>query len=78
MLDKEYQYYKKHRAELLKQYRNKFIVIKEAKIIGSYPTEREAYEDTIKKHKIGTFLIQQCLSLEKNPPKTFYSRVVFS
>jgi len=78
MLDKEYKYYLKHQRELLKKYKNKFIVIKNSKVIGSYLSEKEAYEDTIKKHKIGTFLIQQCLSLKKSPPKAFYSRVIFS
>lgn len=76
-LDKEYQYFAENRATLLKQYRSKFIVIKGNKIIGSYDSEAQAYADTIKNHKLGSFLIQLCLPDKELPPQVFHSRVIF-
>ena len=76
-LDKEYQYFEENRDFLLKWHRGKFIVIKKDKIIGSYDSEAQAYADTIKKHKLGTFLIQLCLSDKEIPPQVFHSRVIF-
>ncbi|MDP3724613.1 MAG: hypothetical protein Q8R11_03195 [bacterium] len=76
-LDKEYQYFEDNRAALLKQYRGKLIVIKGKGVIGAYDSETEAYEDTVKKHKLGTFLIQLCLPDKEIPPQVFHSRVIF-
>jgi len=78
MLDKEYKYYLEHESELLKKYKNKFIVVKGDGIIGSYPTEKEAYEATAKEYRPGTFLIHKCIPSERSLPLTFHSRVVFS
>lgn len=78
MLDKEYKYYLEHELELLKKYKNKFIVVKGDGVIGSYPTEKEAYEATVREYKLGTFLIHRCIPSEKSFPLTFHSRVVFS
>ena len=45
MLNKEYKFYKDNRSKLLKKYKNRFIVIKNNKILGDYITEKEAYEN---------------------------------
>jgi len=76
-LDKEYTFFKKNQKELLKRYIGKYIVIKGEKVLNSYISEAEAYSETVKDNKLGTFLIQMCLPEEKLPPQVFYSRVVF-
>lgn len=78
MLDKEFKYYIDHQDELVKKYNNKFIVIKNNIIIGAYDSELEAYNETLKKHELGTFLIQHCLPGKDSHTVTFHSRVIFN
>lgn len=77
MLEKEFKFYVREHDELVKKYKGKFVVIIEENIEGVYESEQEAYENSIKTHKLGTFLIQQCLPGDKNHTQTFHSRVVF-
>lgn len=77
MLDKEFQYYIDHQVELVEKYLGKFLVIKDLSVIGVYNTEIEAYAETIKKHELGTFLIQECQPGDENYTQTFRSRVLF-
>lgn len=77
-IDAEYKYFEDNRQELLKKFRGKFIVIKQSKVIGSYDSEADAYSETIKLHKLGTFLIQLCLPDKDLPPQVFHSRVIFA
>ncbi len=77
MLEKEFKYYLAHQEQLVKQYKGKFIIIKNQEVIGVYETEIQAYEETQKKHKLGTFLIQECLPGKESYSATFHSRVVF-
>jgi hypothetical protein len=76
-LEKQLEFYIKNQAELLKTYEGKYIVIKNEKILGSYESEMEAYVETIKEHKVGSFLIQLCLPGEDNYTQTFHSHVAF-
>jgi len=78
MLDTEFKYFVEHQDELVKKYPNLFVVIKNQQVIGSYKSEIEAYNETIKKHEAGTFLIQLCIPGKESYTQTFHSRVVFS
>jgi hypothetical protein len=78
MLEKEFKYYLDHQAELLKKYNGRVIVIKGEEVIGDYGTDVEAYTESLKSHKPGTFLIQVCLPGSDSYTQTFHSRVVFS
>ncbi len=78
MLEKEFKYYLDNQDELVKKYDGKFIVIKSQTVIGAYNTEMDAYNETLKKHKLGTFLIQHCMPGEESHTATFHSRVVFN
>ncbi|NLE62528.1 MAG: hypothetical protein GX612_01640 [Bacteroidales bacterium] len=77
MLDKELQYYIDNQNELVAKYLGKFLVIKDQTIIGVYDTEIEAYSETVKKHELGTFLIQECQPGDENYTQTFRTRVIF-
>jgi len=76
MLEKEYEYYKKNKNGLIKKYKGKFLVIKNQKVEGVYGNEKEAYDESVKKWDLGTFLIQHCLPENEEVIQTFHSRVV--
>lgn len=78
MLDKEFKYYLDHQDELVKQYNGKTLVIVQDKVVGVYDNEEQAYFESMKKYKLGTFLIQLCSPGKKDYTQTFHSRVVFS
>lgn len=78
MADINYEFFKKNHSELIKNFLGKYVVIKECKVIASYKTFDEAYNQTIKTEKIGTFLIQYCSKEEENTNCIFYNNIVFS
>ena len=75
-LKKEFRYYLEHQAELVRQYKGKFIVIKNCEVIGSYDSELEAITETRKHHDLGTFLVQKCEPGTNNYMQMYHSRVV--
>jgi hypothetical protein len=77
MLDKEFQYFLDHQGDLVKEHSGKFVVIKDHEILGFFDTLLEAYSETSKKHKPGTFLIQQCIAGPEAYTQVFHSGLVF-
>ena len=59
-LDQEFQYYLTHQGELVQRYSGKYLVIKNETVIGVFDSEVKAVQETIKIHKLGTFLVQKC------------------
>lgn len=78
MLKQEFQYYLDHQEALVKKYLNKFLVIKDEKIVGVYDTKQEAYDNATSSYELGTFLIQQCLPGTLGHTQTFHSQVIFN
>ena len=78
MLDREFSFYLEHQSELLKKYNNRFLVIIDEKIVGDYDTHEQALFQSMNKHKLGTFLIQECTEGESAYTRTFHSRVSFA
>lgn len=76
-LKKEFDYYLEHQDELLKKFNGRFIVIKDNNVIGDYSSQLEAFNETKKVHKLGTFLIQFCSPGKSAYTQTFHSRVSF-
>ena len=76
MLEREYQYFISHHEELFSKYPNKFLVIKGEEVIGVHNSNLEAYNETVKTEKLGTFLIQECKMDIQN--QVFHSRVMFA
>ena len=60
MLDKEFDWYLAHQDELVEKYNGKHLVIKDESVVGSYASSLEAYVESKKRFKLGTFLIQLC------------------
>ena len=78
MLKKEFQYYLDNQEELVKKHLNKFLVIKDQKVVGVYDTKQEAYDEATSKYELGTFLIQHCLPGSLSHTQTFHSQVIFN
>lgn len=78
VLEKEYNFFIENREELLEKYPNLYLIIKDGKVIGAYPTEIVAYQEAKKQFELGTFLIQYCSPDEGNYKQTFHSRVMFN
>ena len=76
-LEKEFKYYLDNQSALVKQYKGKFIVIKDCSVIGSFDSELAAIQETSKKHPLGTFLVQKCEPGSDNYTQTYHSRVSF-
>jgi hypothetical protein len=75
LLEKEFDFFIQNQEKLFKKYPGKYIVIKNNKILGSYPSISEAISETSKVEKLGTFLVQKCASGKKVFTQVFHSRV---
>ena len=66
-IEENYEWFKKHLLNLVKDYNDKYIVIQDKKVIASYDSYSEAYNDIVfnKKLELGSFIIQMC-SLDKD------------
>jgi hypothetical protein len=76
-LEQEFDYYLKNKDEFLKQYENKYLVIKDKTVVGTYDSELEAYKFASEKYENGSYLIQPCTRDDGSLTQTFYSRVAF-
>jgi hypothetical protein len=65
MLEKEWDYYEKHRDELVEKYCGKFVVISGEKVVSAYEDENEAYYETIKTIPLGSFMIHHITEVEE-------------
>lgn len=78
MLESEFKYFLDHHAELLEKYPNKYVVIKGETVLGAYASQLEAYNESKKSHKLGTFLIQLVTPGKEAYSHTYHSRVSFA
>ena len=74
----EFEYYLKHKDELVEKYNGRVIVIKNQKVIGDYDSEIQAVAETSKTEDLGTFLVQTVSPGENGYTQTFHSRVIFA
>lgn len=58
IIGQEIDFYKNNRLDFINQYGGKHLAIKGMQIIGIYDTKTAAYEETIKMHETGTFIIE--------------------
>ncbi len=74
-LEKEFEFFLDHKDDLVKKYDGRYVVIKDAKVIGDYAEEVDAIRETKKHHELGTFLVQKCEPGSESYTQTFHSRV---
>jgi len=77
-LEKEFRYYLAHQDELVAKYRGRVVVIRDEMVIGDYPDEATAVQETQKTYPLGTFLVQRCEPGNQAYTQTFHSRVAFA
>ena len=77
-LEREFDYYLEHQAELAEKHKGKVVVVKGCEIIGVYDSDLEAVRETSKNHELGTFLVQRCEPGEDSVTHHFHSRVAFA
>ena len=78
MSDKNFEYFNENFKVLFEKHADKFLVIKDQSVIGIYDSFDEAYSDTIKREKLGTFLIQLCRNDDTTINQFYSSNVVFA
>lgn len=77
--DKNYDWFRRNLNELVKDYDNQYVVIKDEGILASYTSFDEAFNETVKTEKPGTFLIQLCSLDETKTAQTFFThRISFA
>ena len=65
VLAKEWTYYTENRDEIVRQYRDKYVVISGDRVVAAYDDENEAYYETIKTIPLGSFSIQHATDPEE-------------
>ena len=75
---RELAFYKVHQDELLRQYKGKFLVIKNEVVIDAFDSESDAYQAAREKFELGTFLIQECTPGKESYTQNFHSRVIIN
>ena len=79
LLDKNYDWFSSNLHELVKIYDGQYLVIKDCKIIGVYPTFDNAFIETNKNETPGTYIIQLCSLDEEKIARTYHTlRVNFA
>ena len=58
MFAEELAFFIKHQEELVANHRGKILVLKGQELLGTYDSPLEAYQETVKDHEPGTFMIQ--------------------
>lgn len=58
--NKDFEWFISNNKKLFKKYGEKFLAIKDQKVIGVYDDYSEGVKQTESTEKLGTFIIQQC------------------
>lgn len=75
-VDKNYVWFKENLKELLKKYKNKYIVISNQEVIFSCTTMEEAV-NFASELDMGNFIIQECSKEEEKNIQVFHTRAIF-
>jgi hypothetical protein len=65
VLEKEWAYYMSNRDEIVRKYRDKYVVISDDRVVAAYDDENDAYFDTIKSIPLGSFMIHHVTEPEE-------------
>lgn len=77
--DDNYNWFKENLSELVKKYEDRFIVIKDKRVIADFTSFDNAFSEISEKETPGTYIIQLCFMDENKISQTFFThRVNFS
>ena len=74
-LKAEFEYYLANQDELVRQYRGRFIVIKDQQVVSAHDALADALKEAQGKFELGTFLLQKVEPGTSGYTQTFHSRV---
>lgn len=78
ILEDNFKYFTDNHEAILRDYRDKFVVIKDQTVILAEDTFDLALEKaTSQGLELGTFLIQECTEGDSGYTQTFHSRAIF-
>jgi hypothetical protein len=60
----EFLWYKLHEEDLLRRYKGRYLVIKGEQVIADYGSKIQAWQETIKTHQPGSFIIHYCAPVD--------------
>ena len=63
-LKEELEFFQEHRAEWLEHYESKFVLVRNKKMIDTFTTMKEAFNEGVKRFGAKPFLIKQILKDE--------------
>jgi len=63
-MDKNYVFYQNHLDELIKNHHREFVIIHDEKFVSYHKSFKDAAETALKQFQAGTFLVQECVSIE--------------
>ncbi|GMO56948.1 MAG: hypothetical protein Ta2D_02340 [Rickettsiales bacterium] len=61
------EFFKANFDDLYKKYKDKYIAIKDQKVIGVFDNRDFGYDETVKTEKNGTFIVQWCNPKQLEP-----------
>lgn len=76
-LKSEFEWFLAHKADLLKKYDGKFVVIKNQTVLAAYDDRATAVSETVRAHELGTFLVQKVEPGDQAYTQSFHSRAAF-
>ena len=56
----DFKWFKENYEKLSQQYGTSYVVVKNKKILGAYPTYADGVHETEKSEPLGTFIVQHC------------------
>jgi hypothetical protein len=78
-VDRNYKWFKENLNDLVLEYDDQYVVIKDEAVIAFYSSFEEAFDETIETETPGTFIIQLCSLDESKTVQMFHtSRVSFA
>ncbi len=76
MIDKNYAFFKKEEKKLKKEFPDEYILICDEKVVF-HDRNFEKVVEQAKALKAGSYIIQQCSTVEAKYIQTYHTRVVF-
>lgn len=78
MIQEDFNFFKKNRDKIIKGHVGEFVVIKDGKVQNYFKSENDAMTDMKNKgFKLGTYIIQKCISAEEGRVVYYTRRVAF-
>lgn len=75
-VDKNYEWFKNNKKELLKKYKNKYIVISNQEVLFS-DNDIEKAITFASELEVGNFIIQKCEKEDESTIQVFHTRAIF-